>query len=609
MPVPFPDVTSSPQPPPVKEAKFRLVHNFAEVNDVTKIPPFPMGDLGAKQRAVAGFRYVNTIDFASGFNALPMEESSIKYTGFYVEGRGYYVYLRMPFGLTGAPSSWCEMLADALNDLLGDGMEIWMDDVGMGFNDAETGLARTRRLFVRRRERGLSLAPAKTFLFMSEAGFAGAKVSIRGIQPDLRKVQAILEFAEPKSAIELMGFLGLTGSFRSKIKDYARIARPLTDLTRNIKIDRRPDGKSRRGEYKRALQNAPITLSDEARKAFTDLKLALTTEPVLRAPVYDGRPFILASDGSKYGFGATLCQLWEEVDKNGKSKMVTYPIAFASKRTSRTEEKYAPFLLEFAALKFACISFEQIIMGQAIEVETDCEALANFIRNKKMSSTHEQWGETIMGHRIVDVRHRPGVENVVCDVLSRQWQYREDEEAEGRETTVELEWEAHGGLLADLSLLVDDEESRKVLDRFENDPYFGEIVQYLVLGGVAGDDLTRSSVERTQRRAAHRAVGFEVADGKLWRVVGKGSLRAPRVKCVPKGEGAALALATHEATGHFGRDLTILILQERFFWPNLRSDVTAAITSCPRCRNFGPKLMQALHLQTRGRALWALKSP
>ncbi|KAG9102948.1 hypothetical protein FRC06_000692 [Ceratobasidium sp. 370] len=155
-------------------------------------------------------------------------------------------------------------------------------------------------------------------------------------------------------------------------------------------------------------------------------------------------------------------------------------------------------------------------------------------------------------------------------------------------------WEAYKGLVEEVNLLVEDEGSGKVLEKFEKDAYFGEIVQFLVLGTVYGDDLTPKKIERAQKRAAHRAVGFEVADGKLWRIAGKGSQRAPRVECVPKEEGLALALAMHEAAGHFGRDLTILTLQDRYFWPNLRSDVITAVTSCPRCRNFGPKLMNAL---------------
>ncbi|QRW02375.1 integrase core domain protein [Ceratobasidium sp. AG-Ba] len=454
LPAAFPNLTTPPEPPPTKEQKFRLVHNFGEVNNVTKIPPFPMGDLAAKQRAVAG----------------------------------------------------------------------------------------------------------------SDASFAGAKVSIQGVQPDRRKIQAILEFPEPKSVLELMGFLGLTGSFREKIRDYARIAQPLTDRTRNIKMERRPDGKSKRGEYKRALENAPLELSEEAKRAIIELKLTLTTDPVLRAPVYDGRSFIVTTDGSNTGL-EQCSRSGGRRRTHGQAAIGNVPTCLCLQTHFTCRGKYAPFLLEFAALKFALDSFEQIIMGQSIEIETDCKALADLLGNKKLSTTHERWRESIIAHRIVDVRHRPGAENPVCDALSRVWQYREDEHVQGREWSVEPEWEAHKGLLAEVSLLLEDDESRKVLERFEHDPYFGEIVQYLVLGGVAGDDLARSSVERAQKRAAHRAVGFEVAEGKLWRVAGRGRTVHPELS---------------------------VFRGERFFWPNLRSDVTTAITSCPRCRNFGPKLMHAL---------------
>ncbi|KAF8715671.1 hypothetical protein RHS02_09979, partial [Rhizoctonia solani] len=594
--VQYPSPTPLPTAPTKREEKFRLVHNFAEVNKVTQIPAFPMGDLAAKQRNVAGYKRVCTIDFASGFNALPMEESSIKYTGFYVEGRGHYVYLRMPFGLTGAPTAFCKMLADALYNLLGDGAEVWMDDICLAFNNFDEGLSKLERLLDRCRVRGLSIAPAKTHLFMEEAVFAGAKVSERGIEPDRRKVQAILEWPEPTSVLEVMGFLGITGAFRAKIKDYARIAQPLSDLVRTVKVKKRADGRSVKGEYKQALENAKVELTDEAKKAFIELKLILTTNPVLRAPEYDGRSFRITTDGSKYGFGAMLSQEWDEEDtRSGTTKKISYPIAFASKRTSRTEEKYAPFLLEFAALKFAFDSFAQIIAAQDIEVETDCKALADLLGNKKISSTHERWRNTIVAHRIVAVRHRPGAENPVCDGLSRMWQYREDsEEGNGREETVDPDWEAHKGLLVEVQYVMEDTEAGETLRRFDGDEYFGDIVRYLILGAADGEDLTPANIERAQKRAAHRAVGFEVAEGKLWRVAGKGSTRAPRVECIPKKEGAALARATHEATGHFGRDLTILTLQDKYFWPNMRSDVITAVTTCPRCRNFGPKLMNAL---------------
>ncbi|QRV73367.1 Retrovirus-related Pol polyprotein from transposon opus [Ceratobasidium sp. AG-Ba] len=123
---------------PSKPAKWRLVQNFAAVNKVTQIRPFPMGDMNAKQQAVAGHKFVSVMDLQAGFHAIPIAPKSVPYTGFYVEGRGHYVYLCMPFGLTGAPTVFCEMVAEAFHDLLGKGLEVWMDDMATASNDFES---------------------------------------------------------------------------------------------------------------------------------------------------------------------------------------------------------------------------------------------------------------------------------------------------------------------------------------------------------------------------------------------------------------------------------------------------------------------------------------
>ncbi|KIJ22818.1 hypothetical protein M422DRAFT_86025, partial [Sphaerobolus stellatus SS14] len=57
---------------------------------------------------------------------------------------------------------------------------------------------------------------------------------------------------------------------------------------------------------------------DEQREPFLKLKVLLTSEPVLKAPIYDGRPFKVTTDGSGNGFGGMLLQQHEVTDKNGK---------------------------------------------------------------------------------------------------------------------------------------------------------------------------------------------------------------------------------------------------------------------------------------------------
>jgi hypothetical protein len=83
-------------------------------------------------------------------------------------------------------------------------------------------------------------------------------------------------------------------------------------------------------------------------KMFMSLKACLISKPVLSAPVYDGTPFILTTDGSKDAFAGVLSQRIKSTLPRGKEVTCLHPIVFVSKRTSTSEEKYKPFLLEFA---------------------------------------------------------------------------------------------------------------------------------------------------------------------------------------------------------------------------------------------------------------------
>ena len=51
----------------------------------------------------------------------------------------------MPFGLTSAPSSFGEMMATSLGDLIGTLIELFVDDGGMAGNDFDTMLASASR--------------------------------------------------------------------------------------------------------------------------------------------------------------------------------------------------------------------------------------------------------------------------------------------------------------------------------------------------------------------------------------------------------------------------------------------------------------------------------
>ena len=144
----LPQVKSNNQDvdPPVPQNKWRVCQDFSELNRVTKVLPMPQGDIRRKQQNLSGHRWITVFDFANGFYACEIKPEDQPYVCFYVEGRGYYAYLRMPFGLTSGPSTFGGMTANAIGDFTCTLIELFVDDGGLAGDNFEKMLADTEQL-------------------------------------------------------------------------------------------------------------------------------------------------------------------------------------------------------------------------------------------------------------------------------------------------------------------------------------------------------------------------------------------------------------------------------------------------------------------------------
>ena len=69
--------------------------------------------------------------------------------------------------------------------------------------------------------------------------FLGHVISKDGIQVDPKKVEAVIDWPRSTTVTEVRSFLGLAGYYRRFVKDFSKIAAPLTRLTqKNIKFNR-----------------------------------------------------------------------------------------------------------------------------------------------------------------------------------------------------------------------------------------------------------------------------------------------------------------------------------------------------------------------------------
>ena len=83
------------------------------------------------------------------------------------------------------------------------------------------------------------------------------------------------------------------------------------------------------------------------------------------------KKFILQTDASSLGLGAVLCQIVDGKDR---------PIAYASKRTSRTEANYGSSQLEILAVVWAVEHFRHYLAGKPFTLIADHAPLQQLVK-------------------------------------------------------------------------------------------------------------------------------------------------------------------------------------------------------------------------------------
>ncbi|GJX53967.1 putative reverse transcriptase domain-containing protein, partial [Tanacetum coccineum] len=209
-------------------------------------------------------------------------------------------------------------------------------------------------------------------------------VLARGIHVDPAKIEAIKDWASPKTPTEIRQFLGLAGYYRRFIEGFSKIARPMTKLTQ----------KSVKFEW-----------GEKAEAAFQLLKQKLCSAPILALPE-GSENFVVYCDASHKGLGAVLMQ---------REKV----IAYASRQLKVHEKNYTTHDLELGAVVFALKMWRHYLYGTKCVVFTDHKSLQHILDQKELNMRQRRWLELLSDYDC-EIRCHPGKANVVTDALSRK---------------------------------------------------------------------------------------------------------------------------------------------------------------------------------------------
>ena len=278
-----------------KDGSWRFCVDFRKVNSMTQKDAYPLPRIDETLEALTGSQFFTTLDLASGYWQVEMEEADRKKTAFSTR-EGHFEFNVMPFGLTNAPATFKaqRLMECVLAGLTYEQCLIYLDDIVVFSVTFDQHLERLKMVFHHLAEAGLKLKPSKCHFAKSEIRYLGHIVSRQGIQADPDKTSAMISFPVPSDIKELRQFLGLTNYYRRFIKGYSSIAEPLHKLTRKTE-----------GGFK---------WNSECQNAFQHLKHLLVSPPILAYPQFQ-LPFVVTSDASGCAIGAVLSQEHEGEEK------------------------------------------------------------------------------------------------------------------------------------------------------------------------------------------------------------------------------------------------------------------------------------------------------
>lgn len=368
----------------------RLCLDSRQLNKVTKKDSYPLPRVSAILDSLKDARYLSTIDLRSAFWQIPLNESSKEKTAFGLPGKGLYHFKVMPFGLSNA-SQTQQRLMDRLFPPEFEGTVFtYLDDIVICNNNFEEHLSSLKLVMNKLEAAGLTVNTDKCEFARSSLKYLGYLVDKEGLRTDPEKISAIINYPRPTTFTELKRFIGMASWYRRFVENFAMVASPLHELTKEGKKGKR------------------IVWNEEAETAFINLKTALTSAPILNVPDFS-REFSVQCDASNKGTGAVLFQTLEGAER---------PIAYTSRKLTERESKYSASERELLSVLHAVEQFRPYIEGSHFKVISDHSALQWLHKNKDPHGRLARWAMRLQQFDY-EIVFRKGKHNVVPDALSR----------------------------------------------------------------------------------------------------------------------------------------------------------------------------------------------
>ena len=512
---------------PKKDGSTRFCVDYRKLNSVTVKDKYPLPLIQDIFDQIGGSTIFSTLDLKSGYHQIPVDPQDRDKTAFTCH-RGQFSFNVVPFGLANAPSHFQRVMEIVLKDLLGVCVLIYIDDIVIYSKNMSEHKHHVRQVFERLRAANLKLKPEKCHFAQQEVKLLGFVVNSQGVSPDPDKAVAINKLAAPTSVKQVRSFLGMANYYRQCIPHYAKIAQPLTELTK----------KNRRFTW------GPIQTN-----AFNKLKDLLTSHPVMSYPRTD-LPYRLYTDASDTCVGAILVQLHED--------NIERVVQYVSHQLTDTQKRWAVIEKEAFAVVYALTKLRPYLLGADFTIFSDHKPLTSFFSKRIQNSKIQRWA-ILLEEFSTNIQYCSGRTNERADMLSR--------------------------LPAPISVIDINQEW------IDPTACPDELLFYQLPTAMDGLDMTllvQSQLEHfpsffTEAREDSDSP-YVIVEGALYSIQRPTPFSAcyPRLVLPPPFH-KQVVLRAHKEVGHMSLAKTLERVREAYVFPKMRSKVGTIIRSCPIC--------------------------
>ncbi|XP_061338845.1 uncharacterized protein LOC133285605 [Gastrolobium bilobum] len=318
---------------------WRMCVDYTDLNKVCPKDAYPFPSIDQLVDNASGFQMLSFMDAYSGYNQIPLLEEDQDKTTFITQNANY-CYTMMPFGLKNAGATYQRMMNEVFRDLIGNCIEVYIDDMIAKSKTADQHLADLQGVFQRLRKFNMRLNPSKCAFGVPAGKFLGFMLTERGIEVNPDKCKAVIEMRSPQTIKEVQQLTGRLVALARFLANSAHKSLPLFGLLK---------------------KGTAFRWSEECESAFQEFKRALSCPPVLSKPEHGEMLYLYLAVGSE-AISAALVKESKEGQK---------PVYFISKVLQGAELRYQQVEKVALTLIFAARRLRPYFQCHPITVRTN----------------------------------------------------------------------------------------------------------------------------------------------------------------------------------------------------------------------------------------------